>query len=60
LVSSEYRHALAGVDVDGPRARFDFEGTKYLLADMTTEVDLGQIPANMADPNEWIGAQVGE
>ncbi len=60
LVSSEYQHALAGVDVDGPGARFDFEGTKYLLAEMTEEVDLGQIPANMADPNKWIGVQVGE
>jgi hypothetical protein len=60
LVSSEYRHALAGVDVDGPGARFTFDGTEYLLAEMTTEVDLGQIPANMADPNKWIGVQVGE
>jgi hypothetical protein len=60
LVSSEYKHALAGVDVDGPGARFDFEGTKYLLAEMTEEVDLGQIPARMANPNGWIGVQVGE
>ncbi len=60
LVSSEYQHALAGVDVDGPGARFDFDGTEYLLAEMTEEVDLGQIPADMADPNKWIGVQVGE
>ncbi len=60
LVSSEYRHALAGVDADGPGARFDFDGTEYLLAEMTEDVDLGQIPANMADPNKWLGVQVGE
>jgi hypothetical protein len=60
LVSSEYRHALAGVDVDGPGARFTFDGTEYLLAEMTTEVDVRQIPANMAGPNKRIGVQVGE
>ena len=54
MVSSEYGHALAGVDVAGEGARFEFEGTQYLLAEFTEEVDLGLIPRNMADPSKWI------
>lgn len=54
LVSSEYGHALAGVDVAGEGARFEFEGTEYLLAEFTEEVDLGLIPQDMADPSKWI------
>lgn len=54
LVSSEYGHALAGVDVPGEGARFEFEGTQYLLAEFTEEVELGLIPQHMADPSKWI------
>jgi hypothetical protein len=54
MVSSEYGHALAGVDVEGPGARFEFEGTQYLLAEFTEPVDLGMIPRDMADPSKWI------
>jgi hypothetical protein len=42
------------VDVAGEGARFEFEGTRYLLAEFTEEVDLGMIPRNMADPSKWI------
>jgi hypothetical protein len=54
LVSSEYGHALAGVDVAGEGARFEFQDTSYLLAEFTENVDLGMIPRSMADPNKWI------
>jgi hypothetical protein len=54
MISSEYGHALGGVDVAGEGARFEFEGTRYLLAEFTEEVDLGMIPRNMADPSKWI------
>jgi hypothetical protein len=54
LISSEYGHALAGVDVPGAGARFEFDGTQYLLAEFTEEVDLGMIPRSMADPSKWI------
>lgn len=54
LVSSEYSHALAGVDIEGEGARFEFEDTEYLLAEFTEDVDLGMIPQDMADPGKWI------
>ena len=59
LVSSEYAHALAGVDVSGAGARFSFDGSEYLLAEMTDQVALGQIPARMADPNKWMAVPLG-
>ena len=59
LVWSEYEHAHAGFNVDGPSARFELDGARYLEAEMTQEVDLGQHPARTADPNGWIGGQVG-
>ncbi|MFO8065934.1 MAG: hypothetical protein ACQETQ_09180 [Spirochaetota bacterium] len=54
MVSSEYSHALAGVDVEGEGARFEFDDTEYLLAEFTEDVDMGMIPQSMADPGKWI------
>jgi hypothetical protein len=58
-VSSEYRHVVAGVDVEGPAARLKFDGTEYLPAEMTEEVDLGQAPTCMPKTNGWIGMHAG-
>lgn len=54
LVSNRYSHALAGVDVEGEGARFEFEGTRYLLAELTEDVEIGLIPREMADPSGWL------
>jgi len=59
MASDRYAHALAAVDVQGPGARFPFEGTDWLVAELTEDVALGQIAASMADPEGWIGVRLG-
>ena len=54
LVSEAYSHALGAADLPGEGARFQVEGTGYVVAEMTEEVDLGLIAADMADPAGWI------
>jgi len=58
MVSDRYAHAMAAVDVPGPGARFEFEGRQWLVAEMTAEVALGQIAADVADPAGWIGVRM--
>jgi len=58
LVSSQYAHALAGVDAAGSGARYEFNGSSYLLAEMTDNVRLGMIPSSMADPAGWIAVRL--
>ncbi len=58
MVSDRYAHALAAVDVPGPGARFEFEGRQWLVAELTDDVELGRIAAEMADPAEWMGVRM--
>jgi hypothetical protein len=58
MASDRYAHALAAVDVQGPGARFEFEETQWLVAELTDDVPLGQIAATMADPAGWIGVRL--
>ena len=58
MASDRYAHALAAVDVPGPGARFPFEGRQWLVAELTAEVPLGRIAAEMADPAGWIGVRL--
>jgi hypothetical protein len=58
MVSDVYSHAMAAVDLAGAGARFPFEGRNWLVAEMTSGVDLGQISADMADPTCWIGVRM--
>lgn len=58
MVSDRYAHALAAVDLPGPGARFAFEGRQWLVAEMTDDVEMGQIAADMADPGGWIGIRM--
>lgn len=55
MVSAPYEHAMAALDVPGTGARFPFDGKKWLVAELTTTVNLGQIAQDKADPNQWIG-----
>jgi hypothetical protein len=66
MVSPEFGHAMAGVDlspevvdgrpeVSGGAARFDYAGRRWLVAELTAQVDLGNIEARMADASKWIG-----
>ena len=58
MVSDRFAHAVAAVDVLGPGARFDFEGRRWLIAELTAPVEIGQIAASMADPAGWIGVRL--
>ncbi len=58
MVSHEYGHAMVGVDIDGEGARFEYNGTAYLVAELTADVPMGQIDRSMADPAGWIGVEL--
>ena len=58
MTSDRYAHAIAGVDVQGPGARFTFEGRDWLVAELTADVPLGLIAAEMADPAGWLGVRL--
>ncbi len=55
MVSSEYGHALLGVDVPGGGKRFPFAGKEYLVGETTSKVGLGMIAADQADFSKWLG-----
>jgi hypothetical protein len=59
LVSEKYSHAMAAVDIPGEGARFDFEGRRYLVAEMTDKAALGRINKNMADAAFWLPVALG-
>jgi hypothetical protein len=59
LVSEKYAHAMAAVDVPGEGARFDFEGKRYLVAEMTDKAALGRISKDTADPAFWLPVGLG-
>lgn len=58
LVSSVHAHALAGLDVEGPGARFPWNGRDWLVAETTDEVDIGLIDREMADPADWLAVDL--
>lgn len=58
LVSSVHAHALAGLDVEGPGARFPFAGRDWLVAETTDDVALGLIDREMADPADWLAVEL--
>jgi hypothetical protein len=55
MVSREYGHAMGLADIDGPGARFEADGRKWLVAETTAPVAPGLIAADNADPAKWIG-----
>jgi hypothetical protein len=60
FVSTHFSHALAGVDISRPGATLDFEGRKYLVAEMTERVSIGLIAQDMADASAWIPMRLRE
>lgn len=58
MVSMEYGHSVAAVDSEGKGARFQFEGTEYLIAETTESVAIGLIASDMADPAGWVPIQL--
>lgn len=58
MVSLVHAHAMVGVAVDGAGARFPFEGSNYLVAELTADVEIGQIDASMANSADWFGVRL--
>ena len=58
MVSMAFSHALVGVDVAGPGARFEFEGRSWLVAELTADVEIGMIDQTMANPAGWLGIKL--
>ncbi|MDR1251146.1 MAG: hypothetical protein LBK62_03165 [Treponema sp.] len=55
MVSSEHKHAMGLADVAGAGARFEHEGTKWLVAETTAKVNLGLIDRDVSNINSWLG-----
>jgi len=53
MVSEEYSHAMAAVESDKEGASFELDGKRYVVAEMTDQVALGQIASSMADLDKW-------
>ena len=53
MIASEQKHAVAAVDCTGDGARFTHNGKRYLIAETTAKVALGQIAQDLADPRLW-------
>ncbi|MDR3019406.1 MAG: hypothetical protein LBU66_00710 [Treponema sp.] len=55
MVSRHYSHAMGLADITGAGARFDAYGTRWLVAETTSKVDIGLIAQEQNDPRHWIG-----
>ncbi len=55
MVSRDYAHAMALVELAGSGARFELGGRGWLVAETTAKVGLGMIGANVSDSAKWLG-----
>ena len=53
MIAPDQKHAVAAIDCAGEGARFTHNGKRYLIAETTAKVPLGQIAADLADPDLW-------
>ncbi|MDA3852002.1 MAG: hypothetical protein PF447_12140 [Spirochaetaceae bacterium] len=53
IVSEEYSHAMAAVEYNFPGASLNYNDKKYVVAELTDKVEIGQIPSSMADLDKW-------
>lgn len=63
FVSTQYSHSAVGVNYDilkKPGANMEFEGKRYLYAELTAKVDIGMIAQDVADPAGWIPIRLGD
>ena len=59
MLSRDYSHAMAGIDVPGGGQRFNFAGKDWLVAETTAHAGLGMISADQADWKKWLGVSLG-
>jgi hypothetical protein len=55
MVSREYSHAMGLADLEGPGARFEAGGKKWLVAETTATVGPGLIAQDLSAVEAWMG-----
>ncbi|MCL2067534.1 MAG: hypothetical protein FWG99_08725 [Treponema sp.] len=55
MVSRNHNHAMGLADIAGTGARFEADGTRWLVAETTDRVDLGLIAQDVSDIESWLG-----
>jgi hypothetical protein len=60
MLSREYSHAMAAVDVPGGGQRFPWADREWLVAETTDKVGIGLIAKKQADWKKWIGVEFGD
>jgi len=53
MLSSHYSHAMGLAELAGSGARFEADGTNWLVAETTASVDIGLIAQDQSDPQHW-------
>jgi hypothetical protein len=54
MVSGHYGHAMGLAEIAGTGARFEAGGTKWLVAETTSSVEIGLINQEVSDPQYWL------
>ena len=54
MVSYVYSHSMGAVGVEKDGAGFEYNGYRYIVAEMTKKVDLGLISQDMAAIENWV------
>ena len=54
FTSEVYSHAMAGIALDIPGANMTHKGIKYVVAEVTDNVEMGLIDSQMANPAGWL------
>jgi hypothetical protein len=70
MLSRDYSHAMAGIDVPGGGQRFSFDGKAWLVAEttasqglvngQTAHIGLGMIAADQMDWTKWLGVRLSD
>jgi len=55
MVSRQYSHAMGLADIPGAGARFEAGGVRWLVAETTSNVDIGLIAAHKSTIDHWLG-----
>jgi hypothetical protein len=54
MVSRDYSHAMGLGDIEGPGARVEAAGKKWLVAETTAPVAIGLIGKDLSDVESWM------
>jgi len=53
MLSSYFSHAMGLAELAGTGARFEADGTRWLVAETTANIDIGLIDLEQSDPRYW-------